>query len=346
MGGGKVRAGVVKPETWIIHGGRPDRPGDPLNTPMAPASAYLHAGYSRDDSAPGWQAFEQVMGGLEGGEAVAFASGMAACAAVLATVPAGGHIVMGDDLYMGVANLAEAGDWEIERLPVTDPRWLEKPAEADMVWIESPSNPLLEVADVAGICAAPRKGRVVVDNTFLTPLVQRPLALGADVSVTSATKLVGGHTDLLMGVAATRDPELLEALRHARGLSGATPGTLEVFLALRGARTLPLRLERASANAAELARRLEPLCTRVRYPGVGTVVSFEVADAAGVCERVRIIRHATSLGGVETTLERRAQYPGQEHVPDDLIRVSVGCENVDDLWEDLRSAISDPGGRL
>jgi cystathionine gamma-synthase len=273
---------------------------------------------------------------------------MAACAAVLSTVPAGSHVVLGDDCYQGVSALVEGGGWDVERLPVTDPAWLGKPAEADLVWIESPSNPLLEVADVAGICAAPRRGRVVVDNTFLTPLLQRPLELGADVSVTSATKLIGGHSDLLMGVAATRDPELLDALRTARSLGGATPGALEAFLALRGARTLPLRLERAAVNAAELARRLEPLCERVRYPGLGSVVSFDLgAEAAErACERVRLIRHATSLGGVETTMERRAVYPGQEHLPAGLIRMSVGCEHVDDIWEDLRSAISDPSGRL
>ena len=283
---------------------------------------------------------------------MAFASGMAACSAVLATVPDGGHVVIGDDLYLGVAKVAEAGQrdhgWNVERLPATDPRWLERPAEADLVWVESPSNPLLEVADVAGICAAPRRGRVVVDNTFLTPLLQRPLELGADASVASATKLIGGHTDLLLGIVATRDPDLLATLRDARSHGGATPGTLETFLALRGARTLPLRLERASANAAELARRLEPLCERVRYPGMGTVVSFELDPeaAARACEHVRLISHATSLGGVETTMERRAVYPGQEHLPAGLIRMSVGCEHVDDLWEDLRSAISDRSGRL
>ena len=343
----------MKPETWAVAGGRPDQPGSPLNTPLAPASAFLAGAgrlYTRGDSTEGWQAFEALVGGWESGQAVAFASGMAACAAALARMPAGGHLVLGDDCYLGVAELAEAGarrhDWRVERLPVADERWMVRAGEADLVWVESPSNPLLDVADVAAICAAPRgEGTtVVVDNTFATPLLQQPLELGADVCVHSATKFIGGHSDLLMGVAVTRDQELLESLREERMLAGATPGTLEAFLALRGARTLPLRLRQAAASAAELVRRLEDssAVARVRYPGFGAVVSFELADAAAAdqaCGAVRIVRHATSLGGVETTMERRNANPGQEHIPPALIRMSVGCEDVDDLWADLEAAL-------
>jgi cystathionine gamma-synthase len=344
----------MKPETWAIVGGRPGNvPGAPLNTPLVPASNFVLGTerlYSRTEATEAWEAFEAVLGGLEGGEAVAFSSGMAACAAVLGQLPSGAHLVLGDDCYQGVAGIAEAGardhGWRVERLPAADPRWIEKASEADLLWLESPTNPLLDVADVGAICAAPRRAgtRVVVDNTFATPLLQRPLRLGADIVIHSATKFIGGHSDLLMGAAVAADPAQRDLLRTARSLYGATPGTLECFLALRGMRTLPVRLRTASANAAELATRLEahPSVLRVRYPGFGAVVSFELADAATVdraCRATRIIWHATSLGGVETTMERRSVHPGQEHIPEGLIRMSVGCEDAGDLWADLEAAL-------
>ncbi len=342
----------MRPETWAIAGGRPHEPGSPLNVPMSPSSSFLEGGdrhYARNEGTDGWAAFEELMGGWDGGRAVAFASGMGACSAIFGQLPDGAHVVLGDDCYQGVVGLAEAGardhGWQLERLPVTDPRWVER-AGADLLWVESPSNPLLEVADVAAICAAPRRdgSLVVVDNTFATPLLQRPLAMGADVAVYSATKYIGGHSDLLLGVAVTAAETQLERLRRARALAGATPGTLECFLALRGARTLPLRLQQASENATELAHRLgeHPEVHRVRYPGFGAIVSFELADAPTAdraCAATRIIRHATSLGGVETSMERRSTHPGQEHIPAGLIRVSVGCEHVEDIWDDLVAAI-------
>jgi cystathionine gamma-synthase len=349
-----LRREDVTPETWAIVGGRPDgAPGTPLNTPLVAASSFILGTdrvYSRNEATETWEALEALVGGLEGGHAVAFASGMAACAAVLNGLPTGAHIVLGDDCYQGVAGLADAGardhGWRVDRLPVADPAWLEKAGEADLLWVESPSNPLLDVADVAAICAAPRKAgtRVVVDNTFATPLGQQPLALGADVVVHSATKFIGGHADLLLGVAIVADREELALLRAARGLNGATPGALETFLALRGARTLPLRLRHASASAAVLADRLagHSAVGRVRYPGFGAIVSFELADADAAdraCRAVRIVRHATSLGGVETTMERRSAHPGQEHIPAGLIRMSVGCEDTGDLWADLDAAL-------
>ncbi len=199
------------------------------------------------------------MGGLEGGQAVAFSSGMAACAAVLGQLPSGAHLVIPDDCYQGVAGIAEAGardhGWRVERLPVADPGWIDKALEADLLWLESPTNPLLDVADVAAICAAPRRAgtRIVVDNTFATPLLQQPLELGADVAIHSATKFIGGHSDLLMGVAVAADTLQRDLLRTARGLYGATPGALECFLALRGLRTLPVRLKTAVASAGVLA---------------------------------------------------------------------------------------------
>ena len=253
---------------------------------------------------------------------------MAACAAVLGQLPSGAHLVLGDDCYQGVAGIAEAGardhGWRVERLPVADERWIAARGEADLLWVESPSNPLLDVADVAAICAAPRRAGtlVVVDNTFATPLRQQPLELGADIVVHSATKFIGGP---LRPAARRRGRRRRRTscarLRAARGLNGATPGTLECFLALRGARGRSrcgcARLgERGRAGRA--ARRA-PAVARVRYPGFGAIVSFELADAAGRGPRLRArsasIRHATSLGGVERRMERRAAHPGQEHIP-------------------------------
>jgi cystathionine gamma-synthase len=218
------------------------------------------------------------------------------------------------------------------------------------------------VAELGAICAAPRKRGAIlgVDNTFATPLNQRPLLLGADVSVQSVTKFIGGHSDLLGGVVTVREPALLAALRQSRELAGATPGTLETFLAVRGARTLAVRLERAQQNAMVLAERLadHPEVLITRYPGLpshpthdaarqlkgfGTIISFDIrgsAEAAdAVCVRLRLIQHATSLGAVESTIERRATVPGQEHLPPSLLRLSVGIEAVEDLWADLDRAL-------
>jgi len=352
-----VRRDEVKPETWAIVAGRPASvPGAPLNTPVVAASTYELGSqriYSRNEATEGWESFEAMLGGLEGGEAVAFSSGMAACAAVLGQLPSGAYLVLGDDCYQGVAEIAAAGardhQWRVERLPATDRRWLQRASEADLLWLESPSNPLLDVADLAAICAAPRgpRTRVVVDNTFATPLLQRPLELGADIVVHSATKLIGGHSDLLLGAAVTADAGELCRLRAARSLHGATPGMLECFLALRGSRTLALRLRHAQASAAQLAARLaeRPAVGRVRYPGFGTIVSFELGDAAAAdraCRATRIIRHATSLGGVETCMERRSAHAGQEHIPSGLIRLSTGCEDLEDLWSDLTAALAGP----
>ena len=219
--------------------------------------------YSRDDGTACWEALEEIVGGLEGGSAVAFASGMAGIAAVFDQLPVGSVMALPDDCYQGVAGLAHAGQqrgrWKVHRIAVADTaRWVEMCDQADLVWLESPSNPLLTVGDLDRICAAPRKRGAIlgVDNTFATPINQRPLGLGADVAVQSVTKFIGGHSDLLGGVVTVRDGSLLAALRHSRELTGATPGTLEAFLAVRGAPTLALRLERAQHNAMILAERL------------------------------------------------------------------------------------------
>lgn len=361
----------IKLESWLVSAGRSSEPGAPLNVPLVAASNFIlgkERGYARDDGTPTWEALEEIVGGLESGKSVAFASGMAAIAAVFDQLVSGAVIALPDDCYQGVAGLASAGAqrgrWTVHRVPVEDTdAWIRLCADADLIWLESPSNPLLTVADLEAICSAPRKpGAIVaVDNTFATPLHQRPLDFGATVSLQSATKFIGGHSDLLAGIATTKNDAFWHDLKKSRELTGATPGALEAFLAVRGARTLALRLQRAQQTAMTLAERLEkhPCVTRVRYPGLsshpthavakrvlkgyGTIISFDVlgdAEAADkACQNVRLIRHATSLGGVESTMERRAAIPGQEHLPPSLIRLSVGIEDAEDLWNDLNSAI-------
>ncbi len=366
----------LHPETAVVCAGRPGHAaGGPLNAPIVLASNF-HAGadagpdsraYSRTDATPSWEALETAVGQVEGGHAVAFSSGMAAIAAVLDLVPGGGRIVAPADCYFGVGELLadarQQGRWAVDRVDLTDTAAVQAAvAGADLLWLETPSNPLMEIADLPALCAAGREAgaMVGVDNTFATPLRQQPLALGANVVVHSATKFIGGHCDLLSGITIARDQALAGRVRHRRGLTGATPGALEAFLALRGLRTLALRLDRGQANAGELARRLDqhPAVSRVRYPGLpgdpghrtaaaqmtgfGAVLAFEVADAAAadrLCDALRIVVHATSLGGVESTIERRGKLAGQEHVPPGLLRLSVGCEHIDDLWNDLDSAL-------
>ena len=358
-------------ESWLVSAGRDRRPGSPLNVPLFPASNYVlgeSRSYSRDDGTPGWEALEEIVGGLEGGSSMAFASGMAGIAAIFDQLPTGSVVALPDDCYQGVAGLVKAGEtrgrWSVRRLAVTDTAgWIGICGVADLIWLESPSNPLLTVADLDTICATPRKhgAMLAVDTTFATPLNQRPLALGADIAVQSVTKFIGGHSDLLGGVVTVRDTNLLAALRHSRVLMGATPGALETFLAVRGLRTLALRLERAQGNAMTLAKRLaqHPKVILTRYPGLashptheaaqrqlkgfGTIISFDVrgdsAAADAVCAGLHLIQHATSLGAVESTIERRASIPGQEHLPPTLLRLSVGIEAVEDLWSDLDQAL-------
>lgn len=362
----------LKPESWVVAAGRPEDPGAPLNVPPVPASNFLlgaDRAYARDEGTETWAALEEILGGLESAQAISFASGMAAVAAVFDQVPAGATVVLPDDCYQAVVALAEAGErrrgWTVQRIAVeATEAWIQACAVADLIWLESVSNPLLAVADLEAIGAAPRKPGAIlaVDSTFATPLNQQPLELGATVSVQSVTKFIGGHSDLLAGVVATRDDAVTEGLRASRLLHGATIGALEAFLATRGARTLALRLRQAEANAARLVEHLEahPAVTRVRYPGLpshathdvarrvlkgfGTMLSFELRGGAHqaeeVCRRLQLIHHATSLGGVESTIERRAAIAGQEHLPPTLLRLSVGIENAEDLWADLEAAFA------
>lgn len=357
--------------TWVVAAGRTRTPGDPLNVAPEFASNYYlptERVYSRSDGTATSLALEEVVGGLEGGKGLVFSSGMAAAAAVLHRLPVGGHVVVSSDPYHGVEGLLDEGQqqgrWRATRLdPADTDAWRQAARDADLLWLESPSNPLLVVADLPSICGAPRKPGclVAVDSTFATPLNQRPLDFGADVVMHSATKFMGGHSDLLAGVLVTRDPELHEEFHRRRLLNGGTIGAMEAFLTLRGIRTLSLRLERAQANARELAARLEahPQVARVRYPGLeshpthavaagfmkdfGALISFDPTGpgerASDLCARVELIHHATSLGGVESTMERRSVIPGQERIPPSLIRFSVGCEDVEDIWADLETAL-------
>jgi cystathionine gamma-synthase len=378
---GGDRMADLRMETRLAALGRgASRPGQPLNVPIVPASNFRAAPdgaggreYARDDGTPGWDAFEELVGNLEGGPAVSFSSGMAAIAAVLELLPVGARVVVPRDSYTGlralVADGASAGGrWAVRTVDVTDgDDLLAAVRDADLVWLETPSNPLLEVVDIAGVAAAAAEAGalVAVDNTFATPLLQNPLALGADFVVHSATKFIGGHSDLLLGVVVCRRADDRSRLVRRREVAGATPGALETFLALRGARTLAVRLRQAQESAGELARRLtaHPAVGRVRYPGLpddphhelaarqmrgpGAVLAFELGDAGGAdafCAAVRVVAHATSVGGVESTVERRAKLPGQEHVPAGLVRLSVGVEHVEDLWADLATALDAAGG--
>lgn len=374
-----VEADTRRPETRVVNLGRGSRVfGESLNVPLVPASNFRmdpdYDGvspariYSRDDGTPTWEALEQVIGDLEGGHALTFSSGMAAIAAILETLPAGAKVIRPKDCYIGVAGLladgAALGRFDVVTVQGTDrDQIMAALPGAAMLWLETPSNPLLEILDIADLAeAAHAAGALVaVDSTFATPLLQNPLALGADFAIHSATKFIGGHSDLLLGVAVAPTEDAKERLRRRREVAGATPGTLEAYLAVRGVRTMALRLERAQANAGELARRLDahPAVTLVRYPGLpshpqhdtaarqmrgfGAVISFELPDAAtadAVCGAVQIIESATSLGAVESSMERREKAPGQAHIPPGLIRLSVGCEHVEDLWADLDQALA------
>ena len=265
--------------------GRPARAGGaPLNAPIVPASTYHHGGepvYGRDGN-PGWAAFEAALGALEGGSCVAFASGLAASSAILDELASGARVVAQQAPYFGVAEQlrerAARGQLVLEALPELTPAALESTvAGAGLVWVESPTNPMLDVVDLPAVIGIARAAGalVVVDNTFATPLGQTPLSLGADVVLHSATKLIGGHSDLLLGAVAVRDAALDQRLRDRRGSTGATPGALEAYLALRGLRTpagapRPRAGQRARARPAPLRAspdRTRPL-PRHRHDGL------------------------------------------------------------------------------
>ena len=350
----------LAPASLLVCAGRPPRvPGAAVNAPLELTSTYVADGevnYARAGN-PTWTAFEEALGALEGGTALVFASGMAAVAAALSLAPERGVVVAPTHAYNGtgsiLGDLADAGRLEVRRVDISDTAAVVAALDgADLLWVESPTNPMLEVADVpALVAAAHERGAVVVcDNTFATPLVQQPLADGADVVMHSVTKFLSGHSDVVLGATVTAPTErgrgLQERLAHHRLIHGAIAGPVETWLALRGMRTMHLRVERATANAAVLAERLggHPAVERVRYPGFGAVVSIEVCGGAEAAERVsaavRLWTHATSLGGVESLVERRRRISTEPlTVPENLLRLSVGVEDVEDLWRDLDQAL-------
>ncbi|MDT0202897.1 aminotransferase class I/II-fold pyridoxal phosphate-dependent enzyme [Nocardioides sp. AE5] len=347
-----------RPATVAVTAGRPDLvPDSPFNVPITMASTYVAGGdveYGRYGN-PSWTAFEEALGGLEGGRCLSFASGLAAVDTVLDLVGQGCKVVAPRHSYNGtvgqLADLEARGRIVTELVDVTDTAACVAACEgASLVWLESPTNPALEVADIATIrdAAHAAGAYVVVDNTFATPLRQKPLETDVDIVVHSATKYISGHSDVLMGAIVTRDDELFDVLKKRRDLVGAIPGTLEAFLALRGLRTLHVRLDRAEQNAQELVRRLEehPAVSEVRHPGFGAIISIVLAQGAMAADllthKTKLWVHATSLGGVESTFERRRRWKVEPAtIPDALVRMSVGIEDVEDLWEDLRTALDD-----
>jgi cystathionine gamma-lyase len=360
--------------TRVIHAGLPEvEQGAPFLPGPTFAAPYHLKGdpheadfvYGRYGN-PTWSRYEEALGELEGGDAVLFASGMAAVnAALLPRLHPGDTLVLPSDCYHAVRKLAETflrvRGVEVRLVPTSDPTFADAIDGATLVWLETPSNPGLEVCDLrALIDRAHATGALVgVDNTFATPLGQRPLELGADFVVASASKELTGHADLILGYLAARDGALADELRGWRTLSGSVPGPFEAWLAHRSLATLGVRFEAACATALALAERLAARddIQGLRYPGLpsdpaygvasrqmirfGAIVCFtlESADRAerflGEC---RILKDATSFGGVHTTAERRARWGGDD-VPDGFIRLSVGCEATADVISDIERAL-------
>jgi len=361
-----------RPETIAITAGRPVvAPDSALNQPISLNSTFTAGGpigYGRYGNET-WTSLEAAIGALEGGQTLSYSSGMAAVSAVFSTLPVGAKVVASNQGYSGVmtllGKLSAANKISATLVSIADTDEVIAALDgADLLWLESPTNPSLDVADLPALikAAKSRNITVAVDNTFATALVQQPLLMGADIVMNSVTKYLAGHSDVLLGSLSTNSPVHFKALEDARKFNGSIPGPFEAWLALRGIRTFPLRFQRASENALELAKRLSshPLVTRVRYPGLpsdpqhlkakefmkgfGAIVSFEYAgDAAAtdrVCDSSKIITNATSLGGVESLWERRRRWPIESaSVPESLIRISVGCEDVEDLWSDIDAAL-------
>ncbi|MDA3021460.1 MAG: PLP-dependent transferase [Actinomycetota bacterium] len=343
-------------DTFVVSAGRPERaPDAPLNTPIYPASSFIAGGpmeYARYDS-PTSHALEDVIGGLEGGQATVFASGMAAANAAMDLVPMGAVIVAPSAAYTGVAvrlrELEGIGRIQLRVVEVDNTAAVVAACHgAEMLWLESPTNPMMQVADLPTCITAAHANDalVLVDNTFATPILQQPISQGADIIMHSVTKALSGHSDLLLGALVSTNAEITEGIRTRRVLLGALPSAFDCYLALRGVRTLAVRIEKAQANAQIITALLSEhaAVSKVRYPGFGTMAAIEIAQGAGaadaVCASTNLWAHATSLGGVESLLERRRRWPLEsETVPPDLIRLSFGIENPDDLWRDLKQAL-------
>ncbi len=299
-------------------------------------------------------ALERALGELEGGLAVAFSSGLAAAHALITVVAgAGAHVVLPADLYGGTYRLVDKvlAGWGL-RYDLVDQTDLDALAAAvgpdtRLVWVESPTNPLLNVVDLEGAIARRGEALLAVDNTFATPANQRPLELGADFVVHSTTKYLGGHSDVVGGVVVTRSREWYERLRFVQNAVGAVPGPFDCFLVHRGLRTLHLRMAahaRSAAAVVELLRAV-PEASEVRWPGFSGMVCFRHPDATGVAARTRLFTLAESLGGVESLVEVPQAMTHQSvegsaaAVAPDLVRLSCGVEEPADLVADLRQAL-------
>jgi cystathionine gamma-synthase len=319
----------------------------------APGDFVADYDYSRSAN-PTRAALEQALGELEGGRAVAFASGLAAEHALLTVVcAAGDHAVLPSDLYGGTFRLVDKvlARWGLryDLVDQTDLSRLEQVIgpETRVVWVESPTNPALNVIDIEAVVARRGQALVAVDNTFATPANQRPLELGADVVVHSTTKYLGGHSDVVGGAVITRDEELYERLRFIQNAVGAVPGPMDCFLVHRGLRTLHLRMAAHARSAEAVVAMLEehPEVQDVRWPGFSGMVSFRHPRASTVASATRLFTLAESLGGVESLIEVPQAMTHQSvegstaAVPADLVRLSCGIEEPADLVADLRSAL-------
>ncbi|MGM0931405.1 MAG: trans-sulfuration enzyme family protein [Actinomycetota bacterium] len=369
----------LAPDTVVVSAGRPHRDHDaPVNPPVVLSSTFFGRGdvaqgdraYGRYSN-PTWDPFEETLAELEGAAlpGLVFASGLAAVSAALSLIPPGGVLVMPRHSYQGslamAEQMAERGDLQLRTVDIADTAAVTAQlGGADMLWLESPTNPMLEIAEVEALASAAHQAGalVVADNTFSTPLGQRPLAAGVDVVVHSVTKYLAGHSDVVLGAVVTSNEELRSKLLVHRSLHGAIAGPFETWLALRGVRTLALRIERSQATAGELARKLQqhPAIEAVRYPGLpedpgharaaaqmdgfGSIIAIQVKGGAAAADKVinalQLWLPATSLGGVESMIERRRRHVNEpESVPENLLRLSVGIENPVDLWADLDQAL-------
>jgi cystathionine beta-lyase/cystathionine gamma-synthase len=371
--------GTFSAEARLIHAGTARAPAQPATPPLVPTSIYVSEGeprpgrgYGRDGN-PGWEALEEALGGLEDAQAVAFASGQAASMALmLALAPGRDRIVLPADGYYGARALADRlrphgavpVHADLGDLAAVARELKGNGSGPSVLWAETPTNPLLRVADLAALAeaAAAAGAPMIVDNTTATALLQRPLDWGAAASLYSLTKAISGHSDVIAGAVVSRDADLVSGLRGWRSSGGGIPGPFEAWLALRGLKTLPLRIARQSQSAQAIARHLlgHRHVRAVHYPGTepstlavarrqmpdgfGPLLSFEVtpgtAEAADrVVASARLILPATSFGGVESTWERRARWAG-ETAPEGLIRLSVGVEPAADLIADVDQALS------
>ncbi|MCW3001617.1 MAG: cystathionine gamma-lyase [Conexibacter sp.] len=333
--------------------GAPFLPGPAFAAPTHWSGDAGPAGYGRTAN-PTWAHYEAALSELEGGEAVVFSSGMAAVAAVLLPLLHPGDVLVAPgDAYPGVRTIAtdhlQARGVEVRLVPSSDVAFREAAAGATLVWVETPSNPGMELVDIARLARSVHDagGLLAVDGTLATPLRQRALELGADFAMSSASKHLTGHSDLVMGYVAARDAARADVIRSHRALMGAIPGPFEVWLAHRSLPTLAVRLERQEANAAALVEALEahPAVTDVRWPGFGSVLVFTLPGAE-VAQRflgaLRLVAEATSFGGVHSSAERRGRW-GTDDVPDGFVRFSAGIEDAEDLVADVRDALDAVG---